>query len=1008
MPTAKTSRRSNRWARTAAKFAIGLGGVAVFLFIVLLGALRLAAVRAYAVEQVNQVLGGELSGKLRIEHADRIGLTGVDGVNATMFDANGRVVMIVRGANAHLSIVPLVWAILLHPHDSLPIDIRNVTADHVQVQLIDDGLSVPTLAAAFAPPHPNPGPSHAPLPTIHIRSIEIEHVWVHGRLGSAPTIDADIGHARANLELVQTRLRLVIDHADLRARSLPYRVDLDGQTGGIMDLPVVAPLLAGNGRNAPAKGPVVSAWYNGDLAGSPITATFDWVNDKISASLDAQRIEPITVTNVLPGAHLLYPLSLHATAEGMPPDIQFAAQTSMESESAWAPTTMSTRATLAVNGYATLDDNAKIDAEIGADDVNLAALFADAPETRLRGRAHLLLHLLQGAIAGQYNASASTGVIAGSALPALNLAGDVHQDPSGTVTTQGRARILEPGAHTTINYSARLGPKPSESVVSVESTTEIADPSRLRRIAPGLGAQGQVEVSARYWPDDGHWTAQAHAQLHDVQQDQLRAGRVDVRAQVAGGHHSPSVILHLRARDILVGSQVFRRLDVDADGNLAQTRLSAQAERNDAQQFDLTTEIHVTPNLRAHSTRLDLPSSEGSVAISVDDIRSNGGAMRIDGLHIEGAGSADASLTIGAQVGELDATTAELNAPRLARLLGLPSPISTGRATLAAHYLKRGAASEGFVRGHVYQFGTGPIKNANADVDLRLKQGKIDGTFAANLAPGNAISVSARALPLSIVERPDLTLASREFSLSAHGAMDLAQVQTWISALGLPLDHASGTFRFDLTTSGRSVGRESPEILARVETHSLELVGRRDEQAPIKNTAAAFGVQPWSLRGIDGKVDVSVSGVRPRAELSARLFDKVGTLVDVQAAAELPESFWETLRLDTTAALRMPVVAKVHMPRRSLRKLPPIFQAQGLRGNASCDVALDGTFENPNLVVDGSIERLLTQTERIAGKVRPNVDLSLHADGSRHSGNIRSDIKSTQGAGCKSRSKLDW
>ncbi len=986
MATPKRPPRSSRSARRIATLSSAFGGGLVLLLVVLLGALRLAAVRAYAVRQVNQVLQGELSGKLRIEHAERIGLTGVDGVNATVFDPGGRTVLIVRGASAHLSIVPLVWAILAHPHDSLPIDIRNVTAEQVEVHLTDDGLNVPTLATAFLPFHPNLGPSRAPLPTIHIRSIEIKHAWVHGQLAPAPAIDADIGHAIAKLELVGVRLRLQIDRVDVHARGLPNRIDLDGQTGGVMELPVVAQLPR-------AEGPVVHAWCSGELANSPIAATFDWANDKISASLDAQRIEPKSVARIFPGAHLHNPLSLHAKVEGTLSNIVFNAQASVQNDGSWVSAMTAVPATLVVNGHAALDNDPEIEADILIDDVNLAAVLADAPESRLGAKAHVMFTHLQGAIAGHYDASASTGFISGTALPPLYITGDVHQYPAGTVTTKGRAQILEPGAHTTISYSAKLGSKPSESVVSIESTTEIADPPRLRRFANGLGARGRVEVSARYWPDDGHWTAQTHAQLHNVQHTQFTADNVEVRATAAGGHHAPSGVVQVRARDIRVGGQDFRRLDVDAEGNLTQARLSASVERNDAQQFELTTQIGLTPNLRARNSRLVLTSSEGAVTISVEDLRSNSGTVHIDGLHIEGAGTADASLTIGRELEQLEVATVSLDGARLARLLGVHLPIKTGRATLTARYANHGAAKEGFVRGQVVQLGLGPFKNASGIVNLTLGQSKIDGTFAANLAPGSVITVSARAVPLSVVERPDLALASNEFSLSAQGAMDLEQIQTLTSALGLLLDHASGKVRFYITASGRSVGREYPEILARVETHSLELVGRRDEQAPIKNREVALGTQPWSLRGIDGKFDVTISGLHPKAEVSGRLVDKVSTLVSFQAAADFPESFWETLRLDTSDVLRMPVVAKVHMPRRSLRTLPPIFQVQGLRGKALLDVALEGTFENPSIVVNGDIERLQTMTERVAGKTAPSIDVSLHADGTRHTGNIRSEAR---------------
>ncbi len=801
----------SRWARKTAKAAVLIGGILAFLIFVLLGALSLAAVRSFAVAQVNQALDGAILGKLHVEHVARIGLTGADGVNATVLDPSGRVVLIVRGASARLSIAPLVWAVLVHPHASLPIDIGWVTADHAEVQLIDDGFDVPTLAAAFAPLHPNVGTSHAALPTLHIRSIDIHHAWVHGQLGSAPAIDADIGHAHAKLELVAARLGLQIDRADVRTRGLPYQVDPQGETGGTMELPVVAQLPAGKIGESRAPGLVVHAWYSGKFAGSSIAATFDWVEDKLSASFDGQRIESASLARVVPGAHLLHPLSLHATAEGTLSDIYFDARLLVDKEWTWAPALTTAPATLVVNGHAAFDDTLAIDAEIRAEDVDLAALFADSPESRLGARVHMTIaRSPSGAISGRYAASSPSGSIAGTLLPALDLEGDLRRNANGPVTAKGQIRILEPGAHTSIDYLASLGTKPSESVVSFESKTELADPKRLRSLADGLHARGMLGVSARYWPDDSHWTAQTHARLYDVRHALFNAAEVDVRAKAEGGRHPPFGVVHIRARDIRAAGQSLRRLDVDAEGNLAQARLSANLERDDAQRCALTTELGFRPNLRAQNTHLVLVAREGAVTFAVHEIRSSKGQTSIDGLRIEGAGTLDASFTFGSRIEQLDLTTKSFDGARLARLLVLHSPFRTGRATLGARYVNRGATAEGFVRGRVAELGFGSIQRASVEVNLTLARSKIDGTLAAKLAPGSVVSVSARAIPLSIVERPDLALESREFSFSVHSAMDSADLRPWFGALGLPLDHASGVIRLDLTASGPSDGREYP------------------------------------------------------------------------------------------------------------------------------------------------------------------------------------------------------
>ena len=230
MPNVAPYRRLSQWARKIATFAVVTGVLLAFLGLALLGAVRLPPVRTFAVAQVNKALEGVFVGKLRIEHVGRVGLTGASGVNATVFDSNGRAVLIVRGASARLAVVPLLWGVLVHPHSPLSIDIGNVTVDNAEVQLIDAGHGLPTLAAAFYPPHPNVGTSQAEIPTLQIRPIEINHAWVHGRLGSSPAIDADVGHVLAKLELVAARLRLQVDRAQVRARGLPYAADPTGET----------------------------------------------------------------------------------------------------------------------------------------------------------------------------------------------------------------------------------------------------------------------------------------------------------------------------------------------------------------------------------------------------------------------------------------------------------------------------------------------------------------------------------------------------------------------------------------------------------------------------------------------------------------------------------------------------------------------------------------------------------------------------------------------------------
>ncbi len=985
-----------RWARRFATVMISLGAGSFLLGLVLLAGLRLQTVRGFAVAQVNKALDGLFLGRLHIESVARLGLSGAQGVNATMFDVERHAVIVVRGASAQIAVMPLLWALVAHPRSPLSIDLAQVTVDHVEARLIDAGQGVPTLGVAFYPSHPGTGTTSAAIPIIHLRSITVEHAWVHGQLAAAPGIDADIAHASARLDIVASRLRLQVNRASVRARGVHDGVNLAGDIGGIMDLRIAEPPPSeiDAASLAQSRGHSAHAWYSGELAGSRVATTFDWADGKFSASLDSPRIEPTSVASIAPGIALPHPLALHAKAEGALSAIDFEVRTRLADGSSGAASPAPNSTTLVVVGRADLGDDTKIDAEIRAEKLNAADLRAGAPESRLDGVGHVQFTRTQRAtISGRYDLTTWPGLISATPVPAIDLEGSLNQDPAGAFTTTGRAHVLEPGADTTVQYSAKLLPKSKGSVVSIESTTEVSNPSRLRTLADGLLVQGSLEVNARYWPDDGDWSAHSQASLHDVRHARLSAGGIELRAEASGGHVVASGAVHLRARDIETAGQVFRTLDLDADGTLTGIRLAVHMQRADAQLVNLTTELGLRPSLRAQHSRIDLPSNKDSIAFSIDDIHMSGGTTHIDGLHVQGAGTADASLTIGRELEQLSVSTESFDWARVARLSGFPSPVRSMKTTLVARYASQGAASEGTVRGHASRMDFGPYRDASAEVNLTLARGLVNGTLASQLAPGNSLNISVQALPIDQIERPDRLLDSHDFSLSLRASLDLAALKAWLRSLDVPLEQVSGKVLLDLTAMGPSDGRERPELSARVETRSLQLVGLSDAQTPIGTPAVTQGVRAWSLQDIDGKIFLTVTGVRPLAAASFQLFDKHGTLITARASAELPASTWRTLRLAASDAWAMPLVAHLSMVRRSLKKLPPIFRTQSLRGTASVEADLAGTLANPQVVINAEVQSLSAMADLRARHEKLGLDVSFHADGSRSDGNLRADAK---------------
>ena len=981
-------RRARKLRTIAVICATGLLG---FVF-VLCCTLSLKQVRAFAVAQVNNALDGLFLGRPHIESVARLGLTGVEGANATIFDADRHAVLIVRGVNVRLAVMPLIWAMVVHPRVPLTINLLQVTVDHAEVWLIDAGHGVPTLGVAFLPRHTNSSVNSPPIPTIHIRSIAVSRAWVHGQLASAPVIDADIEHASARLDIVAARLRLQLNRADLHTRRLPSGMDLVGVAGGIMDLPIAAPAGASSGAGAGASitDIVAHAWYNGQLAGSRINTTFDWDAGKIAASLDAPHIESASVARLTPELNLRDPLILRATAQGTLSSIAFEIQALVDEPARRAASMPPRPATLVIMGHAALGQAKVIDAELRAQHVNLADLRDNAPESGLDGVAHVKLMYSQwGAITGQYDLSTQPGVISGTQIPAFVLQGSLNPKPAQAFATNGHAQILEPGAATTIEYSVTLTPKSKVPVVAIESFTAVSNPKRLRTLANGLRVQGSIKTSAHFWPTDGRWNAHLQARLRDIQHARLSAGSIELRVEAAGGQIVPSGSVHMHARDVNVATQTFRTLDLVAHGTLTRSLLVMRILRDDAQQFNLTTELGLAPTVHAHDIRLALPADKGEIAVSVDDIGSTGGALHIDALHLEGAGTADASLTLGHEIEQLDVSTESFDWVRIARLLGLKLPVRSGTVTLAAHYANSGEESRGTLQGRASQVDLGPYHDANVNVDLMLSRGLVSGVVAAQLAPDSNLSISVRSFPINHVDRPNLVLSSRDFSLSLRAAMNLATLLPWIRRLDVPLERASGTVLLELSALGPSHVREQPQISARIATRSLQLAGQCAAPTPTGTRAIIQDARVWSLRDIDGNIDLSIAGVRPSAVASAQLYDEHGLLVEVRASADLPPGTWHTLRVAGSEARVMPLAAHISVRGRPLQDLAPVFWTQSLRGVASVEVELGGTLDDPQLVVDGTVRHFAPVTNRSSTNEQPELDLSVHADGSLHRGKVR-------------------
>src|SRR5271154_2162265 len=150
--------RRGRAAFRVLRFAgLGLCALVGFVFLAVGSALVYvdsAPGRRLAVVQINRALSPLFQGRIQIESTQDLGIFGVSGVNATIFDPNGRPVITVRGVHARIAPWALVRSALFGKSEPLTISLFDVSIDDLDVRLDSNPQGELDLANAFAPRPP--------------------------------------------------------------------------------------------------------------------------------------------------------------------------------------------------------------------------------------------------------------------------------------------------------------------------------------------------------------------------------------------------------------------------------------------------------------------------------------------------------------------------------------------------------------------------------------------------------------------------------------------------------------------------------------------------------------------------------------------------------------------------------------------------------------------------------------------------------------------------------------
>ncbi len=944
-PPASRVRRVARWLFKA---FLGLFALLLGLIAIAIACINLPPVRAFVASKTTALLAGTFKGKLVIERIGSVGWSGVNDVDAHALDPAGKRVITVRGLSAHLPWPRLVWDLVVAKPNPQTIEIHDVSFEHAEVALRDDGSGTPTLADTFASPTPSTGPSGTQTNVV-ISSIAFCHAWVHGALGSAPPIDADLAELRAKLRLDDAATFAAVDHLRLAARGLPQRIDPRGELRARVRL-----------TKDEAKRELF-ARFRGEVASVPLTAQARLSGQSLDAVVQGVA-EPAAVSRLAPGVSPRGPIELFAKATGNLPELALEAR--LESEGGHVDASGRLRATEPMTA----------ELELRAAELDASAFVRDAPLTELSFELGASAEKHGQRLSARYDLTLEPSLVSGQALPATSTRGTIVSQGEST-RIEGSLDVREAGAPTHVAYTLDLG---RASLLEVQSSTALDDPARLKALA-GVSVSGTLRVDARIELEQRRIAAHADARLARVRRQQDSVGSLRLLASANGSLNEPALAADLWLRELSVQGRRFERARVSTRGTQSEQSIEAALEGRAGERIEAASIVKLTPEVAIEKARLAITREQTTLRARAEGVTfAKGVAVRE--LVLDGVGHAELSLTMGKELEKLELATRDLDIPRLAFVLGAPPPLESAKVNVEARLARERGKASGYLRGEVNELTTGLIKRGKLALDLSAERGIASGSVAAELDRAGRGS-----LELQRVVLPEPPFDSRELAaitggVHVSGNLDVRYLGAVFALEQVPIERGQGKVMVDLDVQRPEAGRELPSVVGRIETKNLELVGKRKSVPTPTSPEHARAAAPWLLSDVDLDAKLDLDGKSGKTDVALRAFDERGDLARLDAHTRLGPGLQGALHPELA---KLPIEAKLSVPARSFDDWPSIVPIAGTAGSGGLELEVEGTALDPRLRFRGRVAGL-----RPVGSQAQPLDFDFHGVLERDGGEL--------------------
>lgn len=977
-----------RWRRGLHRLALILAYLVtglVALFAVALLAINVPPVNGWVATRVNAALEPLLRGRVLLHQLGHLDLGGITGAEVEVLDPQGRSVVVARGIDVRLSLLGLAWQAVVERPRTLRVPLDRIALDDVAVTVIDDGTGTPTIAGAFEPREPSTDEESGGTEIV-IDDLGIGSTHVRGALAALDPIEVDLEQLSARISTGPGGTHAELTHLELAARQLPQVGTVTGTLTADVTLPSQPSGPTEPGSPGAQTGPIatqpgaprtqvyalspaaeqrVIAAFDGNVGGSDAKADVHLVGQELTGRVDMPAISPATLTRLVPALAPSAPLALSAHVDGRLTDLGFEAQLRQE------PAVIRTSGRVARDG-----DRNDIRARLEAARLDLSRLLPEAAKTALALEADATLELGERGGSGRYRLVSADSTYAGEALPKTTVEGRLELPAEAPITTQGKLAIFEAGAPTDVDYRVTLAD--AGPIASVDSLTRLAQPARLRQLTGGLDLTGEIASHARYDAGQNHVDAELRVNVLNVRSPAARAARVDLAAMARGSATAPNLELLLNVTGLRAAERAWSRVRVHALGTSDELNVTAQAYGNAPDEIDARAVVAPSSTRVVRSPLIRIKDEAGRVAIRAAGITRDGERLSIDGLSIEGAGRATASVTIGQQLERLELEAQALDAARLLRIAGVKSPLRSAKLDVTADF-EGGRAPRGTLAAKVREVSLGDLRGGSATADLELRSGKLTGSADVQVARGAKTTISVKDVRFPRAGE-SLSLETMTGDITLLGDLDLGHLQPFLPFAGV--ERATGHIDFDLAVRREPGSNEPAELRAKLRSRSLVLVSERADAEQMPSADQARVTAPWTLRDLDFEVDAGFA--QRKAKLAARVFDRAGDVLAVYADMR------DIGRLSnpSQALARAPFNARVLVPRREFERFPAPVRPAEYEGAVTLQLDADGTLLDPHVEVRGRIDGFSAASE----SSRPRrVDVELGARYRPSGGQLRVD-----------------